>query len=180
MREIVTGILIISAVVTCSVVVTDSHAEEELIGPPDYQAPLNRLCIRGNSINHSFGKVRNNGTKNHQGHDYVAKVNTPIYSIANGKVVRVTHKGAHGLSVVISVENFYVRYSHLSSLVVSPNDEVYHGEVVGFTGRSGNARNVEPHLHFELLTEKQPGYGLKGRKSPIELFPHLRKFMFDC
>uniref|UniRef100_A0A2V0RA72 M23ase beta-sheet core domain-containing protein n=1 Tax=viral metagenome TaxID=1070528 RepID=A0A2V0RA72_9ZZZZ len=179
MKHMLSYILITTSIVTCSIIVSDAHSDE-LIGPPDYHTPIERYCIRNNSVNHSFGKVRSGGTKNHQGHDIVASYNTPTYSISNGKIVRITRKGAHGLSIVIAIENFFVRYSHLSSIVVRLNQKVKHGQVVGFTGQSGNAANTEPHLHFEYMTEIKPGYGLKGRKSPLELFPHLKDYMFDC
>lgn len=175
-------IIIVLLVTSC---VTNYSKAEELIGPPEYMTPLSRLCIRDNSVNHSFGKVRNNRTKNHQGHDYLADHSTEVYSITNTQVVRITTKGAHGLSITLfdEINSLYYRYSHLSSIVKSVGDEAYHGEVIGFVGRSGNARNLpsdQTHVHFELMTVKRPGLGLKNRKSPLTLWPHLSKYMFDC
>jgi murein DD-endopeptidase MepM/ murein hydrolase activator NlpD len=54
-----------------------------------------------------------------------------------GNVVWVDHRGA-----VISV------YAHLSSVMVRTGEEVRGGEVIGLSGRSGNAQG--PHLHFEV------------------------------
>lgn len=165
--------------------VTSYSKADELIGPPEYTTPLARLCIRDNSVNHSFGKVRNLNTVNHQGHDYLAKIGTPVYSITNAVTVRVTTKGSHGYSITLydKLTKYYFRYSHLSTMIKSVGDETYQGEIIGYSGKSGNARNLpsdQDHVHFELMTVKVPGYGLKNRKSPMILWPHLSDSMFDC
>lgn len=155
-----------------------------IMGPPEFQIPLERLCIRDNMVNHSFGLVRNNKTKNHQGHDYLAKLGSKVLAISNAKIIRVERHNNYGLQIIMKVDqNLFVRYAHLQSSDVKANDYVTHGQQIGTTGNSGNAINLpsdQYHLHFEAMTVSNPGLGLKGRFTPLDLWPHLRKSMFNC
>ena len=61
-------------------------------------------------------------------------------------------------------------YSHLSEIEVNVNDEVKEGDIIGKTGKTGNASNCngeDEHLHFEYRTGgARLGKGLNGRKDP--------------
>ena len=41
------------------------------------------------------------------------------------------------------------RYAHLSQTVVNPGDRVQAGQLIGYSGDSGNV--TAPHLHFEVI-----------------------------
>jgi len=64
-----------------------------------------------------------------------------------------------GLAVAI-VGNDGVRYygSHLSSVAkgIAPGERVRAGQLLGYTGKSGNARRTEPHLHFGISHPTTP------------------------
>ena len=118
----------------------------------------------------TFGKVRNNNTRNHQGVDLAANAGTNIYAVANGKVVNVA-KGfkttaGYGATLVLSVDvkdlpdkqrkeyeaaqpgndQIYFFYAHLSRIDVALNKDgvcfVEAGKVLGATGDSGNASGM--------------------------------------
>lgn len=134
-----------------------------------------------------FGKVRENNTKNHQGWDILANLNTSVYSIADGEVVFVcaTDVTDYGRRVVIRHDSLLYNgspifsfYAHLSSVFVKLGDKVSTDSIIGWSGKSGNASTglppAEYHVHFELRTANvngtAGGNGLDNRLCPGVLF----------
>jgi peptidoglycan LD-endopeptidase LytH len=144
--------------------------------------PLDYMEIRRGLPNHGFGRVRNNGTRAHQGWDLWAPVGTPIYAVANGVVEFVRlDSGDYGSQICASFENpnspgslLYAFYAHLSQIYVTEKAVVEEGQVLGLTGNTGNASTLssfeDEHLHFELRTSVAPGLGLSDRLDPAEFF----------
>ena len=66
-----------------------------------------------------------------------------------------------------NASEYYLRYAHLSS-AVKTSGYVKAGELVCYTGDTGNAKDViNPHLHFEIAMKKKGnGYGLVDRCNP--------------
>ncbi|WP_052248505.1 peptidoglycan DD-metalloendopeptidase family protein [Chryseobacterium taiwanense] len=137
--------------------------------------------------NGAFGKVRNGGTKNHQGLDLFATPGTPAVACLDGIVVEIMESSSYGTILILEVDGedlraakrnytlqftgeiengagfdsnaskYYLRYCHLSSIEVS-SGEVTAGKTICYTGESGNAKGVpNPHLHFEIGSNKYPG-----------------------
>ncbi|OCA70001.1 peptidoglycan DD-metalloendopeptidase family protein [Chryseobacterium arthrosphaerae] len=137
--------------------------------------------------NGAFGKVRNGGTKNHQGLDLFATPGTPAVACLDGIVVEVMESPSYGTILILEVKGddlraakrnytlqftgeiengagfdanaskYYLRYCHLSSVEVK-SGEVAAGKTICYTGESGNAKGVpNPHLHFEIGSNKYPG-----------------------
>lgn len=142
--------------------------------------PLVSNVIRKNKISNTFGMVRQyaDGTpKPHQGWDFAAIIGTPVYAIADGKIVFVVNSGDYGLQICMSfkVQNQvrYAFYAHLKHASVAVGQEVKMNDQLGTTGNSGNASNLpsdEDHLHFEVRTQANCGLGLAGRVSPLTIF----------
>jgi len=163
-----------------------SIASVNVMGPPTYISPTpNQYCIRGNIVNHSYGKVRNNNTRNHQGHDLLAKFGSPLVSITNTKVEAVTIHLNYGKSVLLSEidgELFFF-YAHMSDVIVKRGDILDYNSVIGFVGTSGNASNLpkqDTHVHFEVRNKRFVGLGLSGRQSPFTIYPQYVKTSFKC
>ena len=116
-----------------------------------------------------FGASRNGGRR-HRGFDVNAACGKPLLAVRGGTVIRRRfHPRLDGNFVVIRgfKENRTYRYSHLRS--PSPlrrGDRVQTGQLVGRVGRTGNARTIGCHLHFELR---------KGGRF-IDPEPHLRRW----
>lgn len=142
--------------------------------------PLDSNRIRRGMVNHTFGMVRKNadGTRRpHQGWDFYAAPGTPCYAVADGHVKLIRTVGDYGNTVVLGFSRngdvLYAAYSHLSRIDVKEGQAVRLGQQIGLTGNTGNAvamKGEDCHLHFELRTVAQPGKGLAGRISPLELF----------
>lgn len=147
--------------------------------PTNIDWPLDSNVIRRGLENHTFGMVRNGGTRAHQGWDFYAEPGTPCYAIADGAVAMIYESEAYGLVIVCSFQHdgrtLYAAYCHLSKAEVKQGVVVRKGDKIGLTGNSGNAvsmRGLDQHLHFEIRTMPRPGKGLDGRKSPMEVFGH--------
>ncbi|MFN4119807.1 MAG: M23 family metallopeptidase [Acidovorax sp.] len=143
--------------------------------------PLESNRIRRDVKNNTFGTVRRNadGTaRDHQGWDLVATPLTACYAIADGVVKRVGNDpGGHGklliLEFLFQARTLFAVYSHLSLLNVAEGVRVERGEVVAYTGNSGNASGMkgeDQHLHFEIRTELRGRPGLQGRVDPQTLY----------
>lgn len=111
------------------------------------------------STTSNFG-LRNNPnapgtTQFHQGVDLPARTGTPVKAALDGEVTFVGNSGNYGLLIKIQhAGNLESLYAHLSRASVSVGDTVRSGEVIGSSGRSGNARG--PHLHFEVRSNGSP------------------------
>ena len=104
----------------------------------------------------------------HMGIDYAAPVGTPIFSVANGKVVHMGYSGAFGnLLVIEHPGNYHTYYAHLSNYnnELELGNEVRRGFEIGYVGSTG--RSTGPHLHFEL------------RKDGIYVDPYGSKTQLD-
>ena len=87
----------------------------------------------------------------HMGIDYAAPIGTPVFSVANGKVVQLGYSGAFGNLIILEHPgNYRTYYAHLSSFNVDLElgNEVRRGFEIGYVGVTG--RSTGPHLHFEL------------------------------
>lgn len=90
----------------------------------------------------------------HAGIDFGAACGTPVYAVADGVVWMAGPSGTAGNAVGINhglVGNvaFATRYHHFSKVSVSVGDKVRKGEVIGYSGTTGNSTGC--HLHFETL-----------------------------
>ena len=94
----------------------------------------------------------------HPGVDIKLALNTPIGSIAGGRVHRIDTAKGLGLYVVvehrIADETFYSIYGHFGRLNVKEGDNVKPGQIVGYVGMTGNT--TAPHLHLQI-DRKQEG-----------------------
>lgn len=149
--------------------------------------PLDHMKIRplqfgaNKPLTNTYGMVRtnaNNQPKAHQGWDLEARIGTPVYAISGGEA-KVSLSVSYGHTVILKFthrgQTYYAFYAHLApmSSLTWVNRSVSEGEILGYTGMSGNAEGIpvgEAHLHFEIRTLENPGTGLAGRIDPGEIF----------
>lgn len=104
----------------------------------------------------TWGAPRSGG-RTHKGADIFAAAGAANYATQTG-VVRFTSSTLGGISLWVTApsgDRFY--YAHLSGYAagLTSGDTVTVGEVVGYVGRTGNARHTPAHTHFEV----HPGGG---------------------
>lgn len=93
--------------------------------------------------------------KGHTGVDLSAPVGTPIRAAASGTVMRASHYSGYGRYINIKHSKaISTAYAHLSRIVVRSGQHVSQGQIIGYTGNSGNSTG--PHLHYEVLQNGHP------------------------
>ena len=92
----------------------------------------------------------------HYGVDIVMPENSPVHSISEGIVVFSEWTSATGFVIIIEHLNGLTSiYKHNSSIIKSQGDTVGTGEIIAFTGNTGEL-TTGPHLHFELWYQGEP------------------------
>lgn len=84
-----------------------------------------------------------------------------------------------GLAVSLLGEDGWRYYgSHLSAIAegIAPGVVVQAGQVLGYVGNSGNARNTPPHLHFGISRPTYAGDWVT-RRGEIDPFPYLNGWL---
>ena len=89
----------------------------------------------------------------HEGTDFRAYCGTAIRAAADGKVIWARWQGGYGNQVlvdhgILSGKVVYTNYNHLTSFAVGAGQTVKRGDLVGYSGSTGNSTAC--HLHFEV------------------------------
>jgi murein DD-endopeptidase MepM/ murein hydrolase activator NlpD len=85
----------------------------------------------------------------HEGIDIGVGVGTPVRAAAAGTVIYASWMSGYGNLVVVDHGNgLSTAYAHNSSLAVSVGQSVAAGEIVSYSGNTGNSTG--PHVHFEV------------------------------
>lgn len=107
-------------------------------------------------ITEAFGVVDKLHPHGHRGVDFAANLNTPLPSISDGYVTKVAAQ-AHGFGRYIKVHNYDgydVIYGHLSKQAVHIGDQIKAGQIIGYTGNTGDSTG--PHLHLQVMRDQLP------------------------
>ncbi|MDR1609596.1 MAG: M23 family metallopeptidase [Holosporales bacterium] len=113
--------------------------------------PLSRMKVTS-----GFGMRCNPGGcfKLHTGVDLSAVVGTPVRAAANGVVIVAAYRAGYGKYVSIRHNGMIsTAYAHLSRIVVRNGQHVSRGQILGYSGLSGNSRGA--HLHYEVVRNGQ-------------------------
>lgn len=87
--------------------------------------------------------------KLHAGVDVPVGIGTPVYAAADGTVMTSGTVQGYGTTVIIMHgSNLSSLYGHLSSTTVSVGQSVKKGDLIAYSGNTGNSTG--PHLHFEV------------------------------
>ena len=120
----------------------------------------------------SWGHPRSGGRR-HEGIDILAPKDTPVLSTTRGIVTRVGTNRLGGQVVWIlgpGLERHY--YAHLNRYAAfREGDRVEAGEVIGYTGNTGNARGGPAHLHYAIYrygAAQNPYPRLVAASAPVE------------
>lgn len=136
-------------------------------GPAPAQSAGLRVPLDG-----SPAITRGFGVDGHNGIDYKVPTGIPVYAADAGTVSfegygqnddRMTGKA--GICILLQHSDKFTGYAHLSRTVVDKGQHVSKGQLIGYSGATGDVTG--PHLHFEVLPLSpawQNGFG--GRIDP--------------
>ncbi|MFZ0389729.1 MAG: M23 family metallopeptidase [Calditrichia bacterium] len=107
-----------------------------------------------------FGSPRQNGRRLHTGLDIMAEEGTPVVAPQQGTVVYIgSGKSAGKYIYLLDYRGEYLyEFLHLQKTArgLFKGQKVRQGQVIGFVGKTGNARHTAPHLHFAIARLMQP------------------------
>jgi len=90
--------------------------------------------------------------------DLAAPIGTPVFASASGIVAVSRETGWNGgyakYIVIKHGNNSQTLYAHLDETIVSAGEEVIQGQIIGYSGNTGNSTG--PHLHFEIRGAVNP------------------------
>lgn len=108
--------------------------------------------VKGYPISTEYGKIGKQWVAGwHDGVDFKCPLGTPVYAARKGVVSPNSWGKSYGKHIVqrrtypIGTKNHLI-YAHLSSVVVKPGQKIKKGQIIGYTGNTGNSTG--PHLHF--------------------------------
>ena len=123
----------------------------------------------GNTDVKSFWAAnRGAGKRTHEGIDIYANKGTPVIAIANGKITS-TEDGELGGKQVWLEDNKLgtsIYYAHLDKVLTKAERQVSIGDTLGLVGNTGNAKDLEPHLHFGIFL---------GDLGPVDPYPYIKQ-----
>ena len=112
------------------------------------------LPVTGYHLSARFGQSSGLWSTVHTGLDFAGPSGSTIVSVGAGTVISADYEGAYGNRTVIRLlDGTEIWYCHQSRFGVAVGDIVSPGQVIGFTGSTGNVTG--PHLHLEV----HPGGG---------------------
>lgn len=139
-------------------VAAEVHVREEKARAQQEEKRRNQwvLPVEGYRLTARFGQQSSLWSSGaHTGLDFAGPSGTKIVSMAAGTVTSAGYDGSYGNRTVITLpDGTEVSYSHQSSFVAKAGDQVQPGDLIGYTGATGNVTG--PHLHLEV---ELPGSG---------------------
>lgn len=121
--------------------------------------------IPGYSITTPYGKRGSWAAGYHTGDDYSTKgkVGVKVRASRAGKVISVRNSwgSSYGNHIVVQSGGVRHGYCHLSKIAVKAGQNVKVGQLLGYSGNTGNSTG--PHLHYE---ERNSPYGYYNNRKP--------------
>ena len=127
------------------------HPYTRIDGVTLARAPA-RACVSS-----GFGPRNGGAGSFHEGVDLFTRSPSEVYAGGDGVVESVSTLRGYGKTILVRhSRRLKTRYAHLSSYArgLSAGDRVRSGDIIGLTGRTGNATAV--HLHYEVLLDGRP------------------------
>jgi len=128
-----------------------SIRSERLVSADGRLLPVFDWPVRGR-ISSNFGM---RWGRMHNGMDIAVNTGTPVRASARGRVTFSGMNGGYGYLVTIDHgDGVETRYAHNSRLLVKAGDYVDRGQLIAYSGNTGNSTG--PHLHFEIRFKGAP------------------------
>lgn len=150
MKKILLVIMLMSFISVIGYVHCYDWFDEDFISPIKYQGII---PIRNDDHGDGhFGAPRRGG-RSHRGLDIYAPLFTRVRASKSGTAKVGFVKNGMGKYVIIRhPDGCATVYGHLSRVRIKNNQKVRQSAIIGYVGKTGNAKykNIDPHLHFEI------------------------------
>lgn len=101
--------------------------------------------VFGSRVNPVTGR-----TENHKGLDIGVPTGTPAKAVKSGEVTDSAYSDSYGWWIKYRTYDGYdILYAHLSSVTAQKGSKIKQGDVLAYTGSTGQATG--PHLHYEIM-----------------------------
>lgn len=110
--------------------------------------PCSSAVLRvSHPIRTEFSKIDATHKDPHMGRDFGVPVNTPVYAPHGGTIAFAGYSQTAGYAIALRGTAAFSYFFHLASISVAKNQTVVAGDLLGYSGNTGNSTG--PHLHFE-------------------------------
>ena len=141
---------------------------------PDMVPPLENLGLH--ELGDSFSALRM-GRLRHNAIDIMRPLGDPLVAVVDGVVEKLYNSRLGGITLYLvdKEKRFRFYYAHLERYAdgIEEGLEVRMGDVLGFVGKTGNAKYTDPHLHFQVMTTEATGSWWKASEV-LNPYPILR------
>jgi len=140
--------------------------------PSDLLFPV--PAVEGSRLEDSFDAPRDHGRR-HGAIDIMAPRGTPVLSVQDGHILRLSKNSNGGITVYAADLNdqFVYYYAHLDRYhpSVYAGRPLLRGDTLGYVGTTGNAPKDTPHLHLQVM--RMPADRKFWNGEPINPYPLL-------
>jgi murein DD-endopeptidase MepM/ murein hydrolase activator NlpD len=102
----------------------------------------------------TFDQARD-GTRRHEALDIMAARGTPVLAASDGTIAKLFTSVPGGLTIYEfdPTQTWAYYYAHLDRYApgLAEGQALHRGDVIGYVGSTGNAREDAPHLHFAIF-----------------------------
>lgn len=140
---------------------------------PHFSSPIfgsyTSLSLRSDSYGKGYFGASRNGGRAHKGIDLAVPVGEPIVAARSGRVIFSGEEKGYGKTIEIKHPDGLIScYAHLSGLDAAQDGWVERGQLIGRSGKTGNAAHpsIKPHLHFEIKSQGQSVNPMSGFLDP--------------
>ena len=133
--------------------------------------------IDSTRLDDSFDDPRDGGVRKHNAIDIMAPLGTPVLSVQDGRILRLTKSAKGGITAYATdlEEQFVYYYAHLDRYHpgIYAGRPLLRGDTIGYVGTTGNAPKNVPHLHLQVM--RMPADKRFWNGDPINPYPLLRQ-----
>lgn len=139
----------------------------ETAGVPKFFMPVHGEIILEFAVDKLVYSKTLNEWRAHTGVGISSERGTPVKVVADGVVTSIKNDPRLGITIIVEhSKDLKTVYANLASDdMVTPNQKVKQGEVIGCVGDTAAFKAADPsHLHFEVLKDNKP-------VNPVEYLP---------
>jgi len=142
--------------------------------PPAGSLLLPVSGLKADQLTDTFNQTRD-GSRRHEALDIMAARGTPVLAATDGTVAKLFTSVPGGLTVYEfdPSQTYAYYYAHLDRYAagLAQGQALHRGDVIGYVGSTGNAREDAPHLHFAIFLLGPEKQWWKG--TPVNPYPLL-------